>query len=486
MFLIAIIFSICSSQGILQNKSVILNTNGALSWDFYKDQLLYYSKGEEILCKVSTASCTHRKVNYTATTYIIGEKLCFLHDETREKIFRLDSNGNGTEYKLDSSKYLPGYKPLFLNSRFIYLTSLELSSIEIYSVTNWGDEKLNSVNTLSKRHKFWYLENEELYSIETETLYPVLRKYSIEGKYLLWTQDISYCTTKIPLDEIFIAASPSVVFVLCSPSRLISLYNSTDGNLLNQYATDNGKIMAAKCSQDFLFILYSDASIMQYTMDFNYVYRFTVENSTLPNYNTLKVDSDHLSYVACFNNCSNAYIFILSFEKQPAAPFVVYSLPKEQESYGSSKMTREPNYRYNNAYYISPNLNSTTVDHISNFNPAMYLGTDEQIHLIYYSGRNLAKGTCGDIFFHDLIVTELFSGERIQASTMLNQKYMPLGGPNTSLSDYASILLNFDKKKFYLIHGGLSCDYLTTYSDMFAIDVQQRQYIKLSQNNSIG
>lgn len=120
------------------------------------------------------------------------------------------------------------------------------------------------------------------------------------------------------------------------------------------------------------------------------------------------------------------------------------------------------------------------------FTPVTYNDSNNQLHLIYFSGGgNIIKGTCGDILLHDIIVNDLVTPAITRKrNTTLYQKYLVSSVPNYSRRDYAAVLFTANNTLFYVIHGGISCDNTKTYSDMFAINVYTITYVTISQEES--
>lgn len=260
-----------------------------------------------------------------------------------------------------------------------------------------------------------------------------------------------------------------------------------NGKILTEYPLDSGNVKAFECSSNFLFILYGDANIVQYTLEFNYVHTYSIRNTKTPKYNTLKVDDNYLLCVLCTgslssNECLSPVLYQWSVVKKIPKVIINYASPVSngpsdlKSTVSSTIGYKAVPFRYHmHEDIFSPNYN---------FYPVTYKDDDNKQHIIYFSGGgNAAKGTCGDIFLHDIILKqELHSDIPITSETFLYQRYLVSGAPKYPISDYAAALHITNDYIFYIIHGGISCDYKTIYSDLFCIDVKGRNYITIEQN----
>jgi hypothetical protein len=115
------------------------------------------------------------------------------------------------------------------------------------------------------------------------------------------------------------------------------------------------------------------------------------------------------------------------------------------------------------------------------FTPVTFRNEFDQRHLIFFSGGQIiGNGICGDIFLHDMIISEDGNFDL----TVFTQYRIPeISYP---LNDYGAFLLSNNETYFYFLHGGISCDLQTTFSDLFAIEIMSKMYIKVSQNKEIA
>ncbi len=111
----------------------------------------------------------------------------------------------------------------------------------------------------------------------------------------------------------------------------MTIYYSKEGNIIGQYAIDKGNVVAMECSPSFLFILYGNGNVVQYTLDFHYVFTYSVDNMKTPQYNILRVDDKYLFYVLCKNEC-----FIYQFSVYSDIEEVTVNYQYSKMSNGSS------------------------------------------------------------------------------------------------------------------------------------------------------
>jgi hypothetical protein len=333
---------------------------------------------------------------------------------------------------------------------------------------------LDLVTALKNLNTPWYVKDGGLYAAKVSDTTVEIVKYSLDGNYL-WKSIFPYCQTDDPKNEILFAVKQSKVFVICTPINLMTIYYSKEGNIIGQYAIDKGNVVAMECSPSFLFILYGNGNVVQYTLDFHYVFTYSVDNMKTPQYNMLRVDDKYLFYVLCKNEC---FIYQLSVYSDIKKVTVNYQYSKMSNSSSIISTSNEVAFRRKIITIENKQLKIKN----SFFTPVTFKDELQQQHIIYFSGGQIiGKGICGDIFLHDMIISE--------ENGKLNLNVLPpfkLPEINYPLNDYAASLITSDGKYFYLIHGGISCDYQTIYSDLFAIDIKSKEYIRLQQNEEIA
>jgi hypothetical protein len=387
----------------------------------------------------------------------------------------------GICYGFKPNEYLKEFQSIFVNGGYFYIRRPELSDIRIIDLTGWGSE-LTSQHSLPNLKTPWHVKDDGLYGVQVSQIVEII-KYPLDGKSLLWRSEFLYCETKDPKNEIFFAVKDFKVFVICTPVNLITIYNSEDGKIISRYAIDKGNVVSMECSPSFLFILYGDGNVVQYTLDLHYVHTYRVDNMKTPEYNMLRVDDKYMFYVLCRNTAGYDGCFIYQWSVQT-------NLTKFITLHYNEKLKRQPDITIQREESLMVKRKFLKFD-VSNyefsiknsfFTPVTYKGSTNQQNLTFLSGRGVvSKGVCVDLFLHDMIMKE--KGGEFYIDGDSKRKITGIDSP---LSDYAALLLTEDDKYFYLIHGGMSCDYQTIYADLFVIDILANEYIKLSQNTEFA
>jgi hypothetical protein len=303
-------------------------------------------------------------------------------------------------------------------------------------------------------------------------------KYALDGSSAIWTAKFLYCQTTSKNDRILFAAGQSKVFVVCSAVNLITIYNSKDGKIIGEYAIDEGIPVAIECSANFLFILYEDGKVVQYTLDFNYIYTYRADKMTTAKYSTLRVDGQYMFNLLCNKDVGYNGCFIIQWSVQTNRTSVIFTYVKSKRLENVSDLRIKNENTMKRKFIMFENFNLEN----SFFTPATYKDDINQQHLVFFSGGGIiGKASCGDIFFHDLIIR----ADKVQPSIEIFS-LLTFQDINYPRSDYAATLLKKNGKHFYLVHGGISCDSHTIYSDIFAIDILARQYIKVEHESEIS
>ena len=471
-----IFFSVVVPQSILWNSSIMMNEYNYFTWDYNEDKLFFYSNNKEYRCEMVSRECNEYHRNYIPTTYILTSNYYFINDIVSGGTCRYNYNGQGLCYPSSYKEYLKEFQSISVAENYLYIRYPELNRIRIFDINSWESKSLPLVTTLKNLNTTWYVKDDGLYAAKVSETIVEIFKYSLDGNYL-WKSTFPYCQTQDPKNEILFAVKQSKVFVICTPINLMAIYYSREGNIISQYAIDKGNVVAMECSPSFLFILYGDGNVVQYTLDFNYVFTYSVDNMKTPKYNMLRVDERYMFYVLCKNN-TECFIYQWSVYSDIKEVTVFYETNKL--SGNASSITRSSEVAIRRKVVNVENKQFQINN--SFFTPVAFKDKLQQQHIIYFSGGQIiGKGICGDIFLHDMIISE--------ENGKLNLNVLPpfkLPEINYPLNDYAASLITSDGKYFYLIHGGISCDYQTIYSDLFAIDIKSKEYIRLQQNEEIA
>lgn len=469
-------------QNVQWNSSEILYQN-YVTWDYNDGMLFYYSDIYEYRCNISTKKCQEIEIDYYPTTFILTSNYFYFNDKISGKICQSEYNGTRVCHFFENTQDLPEFHSISVNHMHFYSRIPENSSIAIYDIKSWSNQPLSFLNTLKNLNTSWYVKEDGLYASRVLETNVEIVKYSLDGQTRLWKSIFPNCQTTDPQTEILFTVKRSIVYVICTPVDLLTLYNSTDGIIIFQYAIDKGNAVAIECSSQFLFILYSDGTAVQYTLDFNYVYTYSLENMKSPKYNFLKVDDEYLLYSLCVYRSGNERCFIYQWSVQKFWKKITFA-------YSNTKYPeRKPDITTNFETTLMIKRRLINFDTISSgmgltnsFFTSVVYNDGRENHLIFFSGGGiLSKGVCGDIFVHDMIIGENNGTFSLFATSNFN-----LAPINSPLKDYAATLVKDQGKYFYIIHGGTSCDSEKTFSELFAIHILDKKYIKLLQNVKIA
>jgi hypothetical protein len=293
-FIISFLFLFISqSQDIKWNATVSLNKYGWIPLDYAVETLIYYSNGMEYKCDSISAKCQSSKVSYLPNAYLVENSYHYYYnDDIRQETcssFYLSSNC----IKHSNINYIKEFESISSVSLRFYIKNEE--NIAVYNINFNG----NLITPPTIREGFYRWIKDTLYSFKIEADETKVLQYSLGENTILWSKSLSYCNTKDPNNELFVSVVLPFVFIICSPANLIYKVNHPDGNIIAEYPLDSGNVKAFECSFEFLFILYGDANIVQYTLDFNYVHTYSIGNTRTPKYNTMKVDGDYIFCILC-------------------------------------------------------------------------------------------------------------------------------------------------------------------------------------------
>jgi hypothetical protein len=199
----------------------------------------------------------------------------------------------------------------------------------------------------------------------------------------------------------------------------------------------------------------------------------------VPAYNILKIDSDYVFYVLCSE--SDCYLYQLEFIKNYETAFNSYKTPLTTEK--AKIHIKNEQERFAKIFVGEGILSVPLFLNNSFFTPVTYVDKTNEEHVLFFSGGgHIQKGSCADIVRYDFTITELVNIQSKATSDASLQMRVLLDGPSFPISDYASILRKDNQNYFYIIHGGIGCDYNIKFSDLFSIDIINIQYKDFVQN----
>lgn len=203
-------------------------------------------------------------------------------------------------------------------------------------------------------------------------------------------------------------------------------------------------------------------------------------------YTTIKADERFLCYALCsVKDCSTYTLRLWDVASSIPSNTIEY-ITRNSEISSYIVPSESESFEYKVTRYNSTTIDSLEIPQNYGFSPILYVDRDNTNHLLYFSGGgNIVKGICGDSLLRDIIIDELIPNKSGKPHQTLYKEFLLTGERTRPLLDYAAILLTFNESSLYLIHGGISCDRKTIYSDIIVMDVLTEKYVKSIQENGI-
>jgi hypothetical protein len=269
------------SQNLLWSTNVTLNNYNWFPWDVEAGLLMFYSGGREYKCNTFLRTCEEFTVSYRPNAYCVESYDYYYYtDDKSGRVCRTIAT-SGTRCELFSpAKIAREFESIVVNGDYLYYGYPD--SLGTFTSFEWTKGSLykNKVKLIGTRYQM----KDTLYSFIINGTDTRVMKYSIDGLKIMWTQSLSLCRPSYTDRELFVTAWQPFVYVICSSSNLLYKFDSEKGLLLDQVQLDIGDVKFIHSSFEYVFILYGDATILQYTRDFNYVNTYRIENTkTLPN-----------------------------------------------------------------------------------------------------------------------------------------------------------------------------------------------------------
>jgi hypothetical protein len=303
-----------------------------------------------------------------------------------------------------------------------------------------------------------------------------------------WNVTVPMCVSQFELSSAIIKIDHenSLIYVICISTNMVVGFHANNGEISFKFGIEDGRVVEAGVNQDSLFLLYENTRVIQYLRESGYAGLYVIGNISLPMFPRLEIsDTNIMSFVGCSR---------ISLEKKCETPFISFWNTYKTSSTRIFYTNMLPDDTSKYSFELKSNLKGDTIFRKKNlgqgnemhqnsyFNPVSYF-VDGHLHVAYFSGAgNIAKGTCGDAFLHIFNISD--DSPHIIASSLVsdmikNERLYPRGY-------YASILIRFKDKLYYVLHGGLSCDYMNTHSNLFAIDLNDKVYKNLPHPNTIS
>jgi hypothetical protein len=497
LLFLSFLLSLVNAQDIVWEHNVSLNSYGWLPYDYFEGQLFYYSDGFEYNCSISPPwECSVKKPDYEANTYVIKNNSLYVNDLLGNRTCRYSQDGtkfcfNNINNNNSTKEYLRRFKSIAVTSHSLYITEAEGNTTYFYNLNSLNETKDKPTYIITNESPI-LVEDDGLYSIKSSSKSTLnITKNSPDGSRFEWETLLPNCKTRTPTTDVLILSAENKIYVLCKPMNLVSIYTRESGIIINQFPIEGGNVMAFACSLKFLFILYNTGIIAQYALNFDYVHTYAVVSMKTPNYNILRVDQKYMFYVLCSKNgndsgCINPTLYQRKIMDVEVSAEVSYKYQVSSVNYELS-MNFETYSDLKTKIVFSKSLKNIENWENSYLSPVSYKDRNNEYHLIYFSGGGImSKGLCGDIFLHDIVVTELVKTNGTTKNlASYSEQYVLSGSPSYPISDSASFLISIEDKSFYIIHGGISCDYLQVFSTIYAVDLVSLIYSVIPQRNGI-
>lgn len=477
---IILILPIIKSQKLIWSANVNFGSMKWLPWDYFGRTLLYYSENKEYKCSADTDICSNPSIAYNPSTYLMKNNDFYVNGMLAGRTRRFDYNGKDLNYYFSSTnQYIHQFQSIEANDKYFYIKSPESKSLQIYELKQWPN--LQILKSLPNQDSSWWIKDNGLFSFKKGSNVSLIR-YELDGKKS-FTVSIVQCQSNTPDSEIFLASSDNIVYVVCSPQKLIFKLNSVTGIIEKQGTLERNDVVSFACNSEYLFILFKDATIRQYTTDFIHFYTYSVPNTTIPQYNMLKLDSDFLFLILCqINNESTCSPLIAKFSIAKSISI----------SFQIGKHIYSPDIEFTNDSKVEIKVTADVIalpdeakSQSNAFISPVAFVEDQTFHLFYFSGGQKWGTICDRVSLNQLTIKRNIQNDA-EATTKL--EFLEINIPiisNSPLTNYASILLNLNERYFYVIHGGTNCIFKSFYSDLFAIDLKSFEYIKLRQSQAI-
>jgi hypothetical protein len=262
---IAVVYS---QTNVWKSSTLSLNTYGWVAWDYYKAKLYYFCRGEEFKCSVSTTTttCSKKTTASIPITYVLTDDYYFFNGASAYRTHRISYLGSGNYRTFSPDHYIVAYQSIAVNSAYFYIRSPHDQVLQIFDLSKWAESLFTYSNRVYNQNTHWYVLEDGIYSFKVSTINSFVTKFSLDGRQSMWHVLIPYCVTTYPQNQIFITSRKSITYVLCNTANLIVQYNDTTGSIIETVPADKGGVVAIESSPSSLYILYTDTSVVQYSL----------------------------------------------------------------------------------------------------------------------------------------------------------------------------------------------------------------------------
>jgi hypothetical protein len=376
------------------------------------------------------------------------------------------------------------YDAIFANQLYFYIRFKV--GLQIYNKEFWNKEIASGkliptsyeISFLRAQSTSWILGDEGLYSFALERNKTYLIKQSLDGKTRLW--NISLSLNNLSVNDLYVSECSSVIYVIHNDSVLSC--NAYDGKLSYEWKI-NPNISTVTCSSDSLFILYQDAKVIQYSSKGTYVFTYQVDNKKIvPKYNQMMIIDGLLNYVLCDQDlqsfsCVNPQIYKWKIIVSGKTSNFVYLRGPKRDGEVDVWDNQQPVSSIRP--FKATNLNNLILEQNSYLNVASHLKEGNLLVMYFSGGGNILDLDCPEMIFYTLKINWMNE----DSPKLVSMISVPMSSDiSYSVSDYSSIVLEINGEPYFVIHGGISCDYRVVYSELFAIRMLEYKYFSLKQN----
>jgi hypothetical protein len=481
---------------------VEMNDYNWVEWKFYPSsfddkkltRFIFSRNNDEKHCILDDKkiSCQTITSPYRKDEYCITSQILYSIDHQKKILFKVENGASITvgyyfQTKLKIPKSIEcteGY--LFLRTDNVIPRWFVFRN-EMLLPTSFIENNIDSI--VIDQSTPWSFSNNALFSLAINSTSVFLTKiYFVRTSEGPWNVTVPMCVSQFELSSAIIKIDHenSLIYVICISTNMVVGFHANNGEISFKFGIEDGRVVEAGVNQDSLFLLYENTRVIQYLRESGYAGLYVIGNISLPMFPRLEIsDTNIMSFVGCSR---------ISLEKKCETPFISFWNTYKTSSTRIFYTNMLPDDTSKYSFELKSNLKGDTIFRKKNlgqgnemhqnsyFNPVSYF-VDGHLHVAYFSGAgNIAKGTCGDAFLHIFNISD--DSPHIIASSLVsdmikNERLYPRGY-------YASILIRFKDKLYYVLHGGLSCDYMNTHSNLFAIDLNDKVYKNLPHPNTIS
>jgi hypothetical protein len=440
-----------------------INAHGWATWDVYQN-LFYFKEGNRFVCDISNGQCTIKPEQFTSDIYITCNYKLLSIDYAENKFWNADMN---------KFVYLPlnavkDFNGLYCSSKYYYLRYMDdnvgfrLYSFGFWSLPNPTIEN-SGLNFLPELKSKIFITSEALYLSYQSNDRIWLSKKSLDGMSSIWESYIPSCAFD---SKVYVAACSPYVQALCG--NLITQFSPTDGSIILQYSTLEGEVIAMSCSPNYVFLLYNDTRIVQFSSESDYITSYYISGKIVPRYYKLQINAPYIFTMLCEYSpgpgCLNAAVYQWKIVETFNETAITCDKNPKSAFNGKLRLTRNDSKTYQ--AYVRHILSENNVPaQNSYFNAHALHSKASSFNFFYFSGGgNIKRATCGDLFLHETEIA--FQGISYQVVKMTSKYVIPY-----PISNYASIVISSFERHYFLLHGGTSCDFLKMYNNIFLIEL---------------